>query len=104
MFGRTIILLVVALVNIILFIRMIWGPTGLIEYHKLKNEYNNIEQQIAGLDSENLILSREIRLLQTDSSYMEKMIHQRLHYVHDNEVIYLFGDADKQGQNHDGKN
>ncbi|MBQ9407061.1 MAG: septum formation initiator family protein [Desulfovibrio sp.] len=104
MFGRTFILVIVALVNCVLFVRMIWGPTGLVEYRELKREYTNIEEQIANIDSENLALSREIRLLQSDNSYMEKVIRQRLHYVHDNEILYLFDDEMKQRHSHDGKN
>ena len=38
-------------------------------------------------------LSREIRLLQTDDSYVEKMIRQRLNYVRKNEILYLFDEA-----------
>ena len=45
----------------------------------------------------NLSLSREIRLLQTDQKYVEKMIRQRLHYLRDNEILYLFDAAPKSG-------
>ncbi|MBQ9453290.1 MAG: septum formation initiator family protein [Desulfovibrio sp.] len=104
MFWRSLILMIVALINIVLFTRMVWGPTGLIEYRELKRQYENIENQIASLDADNLALSREIRLLQGDERYVKKVIRQRLHFVHDNEVLYLFGDAAKQDHNHDGKN
>ena len=98
MFWRTFILVVLGLVNVVLFARMVWGPTGLIEYRELKHQYAELEKQIANLDAENLSLSREIRLLQSDSQYMEKVIRQRLHYVRDNEVLYLFGDMAKTGR------
>ena len=98
MFWRTFILVVLGLVNVVLFARMVWGPTGLIEYRELKHQYAELEKQIASLDAENLSLSREIRLLQADSQYMEKVIRQRLHYVRDNEVLYLFGDVAKPGR------
>ena len=95
MFWRTFILVVLGLVNVVFFARMVWGPTGLIEYRELKHQYAELEKQIAGLDAENLSLSREIRLLQSDRQYMEKVIRQRLHYSRDNEVLYLFGDMSK---------
>lgn len=98
MFWRTFILVVLGLVNVVLFARMVWGPTGLIEYRELKHQHAELEKQIASLDAENLSLSREIRLLQSDSQYMEKVIRQRLHYVRDNEVLYLFGDVAKPGR------
>ena len=98
MFWRTFILVILGLLNVVLFVRMVWGPTGLIEYRELKHQYAELEKQIAGLDTENLSLSREIRLLQSDSQYMEKVIRQRLHFVRDNEVLYLFGETAKTGR------
>lgn len=106
MLGRTVILSLLGLVNIALFWRMVWGPTGLLEYRDLKKRYAELEQRIAALDAENLAISREIRLLQSDGAYVEKAIRQRLRYVRGNEVLYLFGEAAPQGreQVHDGKN
>mgnify|MGYP003602047225 FL=1 len=90
MFWRSFILVILGLVNVVLFSRMVWGPTGLLEYRELKKQYSDLEKQIADLDAENMTLSREIRLLQSDNQYVEKVIRQRLHYVRDNEVLYLF--------------
>lgn len=90
MFWRSFILVVLGLVSVVLFSRMVWGPTGLLEYRELKKQYSDFEKQIADLDAENMALSREIRLLQSDNQYVEKVIRQRLHYVRDNEVLYLF--------------
>ncbi|AMD89756.1 hypothetical protein HMPREF1022_00323 [Desulfovibrio sp. 6_1_46AFAA] len=107
MFWRVFILVALGLINVVLFSRMIWGPTGLMEYRELKRQYAALQEQVAGLDAENLALSREIRLLQSDNQYVEKMIRQRLHYVRDNEVLYLFGKSAKTGQgaaDNDGKN
>ena len=87
---RVILFLILGIVNTALFFRMVWGPTGLIQYYDLKKEYVHLQKQIAELDSGNLAISQEIRLLQADRSYMEKMIRERLHYVRDNETIYLF--------------
>lgn len=107
MFWRAFILVVLTLVNVVLFSRMVWGPTGLVEYHRLKRQHADLEKQIVALDAENLALSREIRLLQSDNQYVEKMIRQRLHYVRENEVLYLFGDTAQAGSGaakNDGKN
>lgn len=107
MFWRVFILVVLALVNVVLFSRMVWGPTGLVEYHQLKRQHADLEKQIVALDAENLALSREIRLLQSDNQYVEKMIRQRLHYVRENEVLYLFRDTAEAGSGaakNDGKN
>ncbi|WP_291440884.1 septum formation initiator family protein [Desulfovibrio sp.] len=95
MFWRSFILVVLGLISVVLFSRMVWGPTGLLEYRELKRQYAALETQIAGLDAENMALSREIRLLQSDNQYVEKVIRQRLHYVRDNEVLYLFDTSAK---------
>lgn len=105
MLWRSFFLLAVGLVNVAMFYRMVWGPTGLREYRDLKRQYSELQERIADLDAGNLALSREIRLLQSNGQYVEKIIRQRLHYVRDNEVLYLFGDAAQQGRgSHDGKN
>lgn len=107
MFWRVLILTVLALANVTLFCSMVWGPTGLVEYYDLKQRHSDLEKEMSGLDAENLSLSREIRLLQSDGQYVEKMIRQRLRYVRDNEILYLFGDAENAGSGaakNDGKN
>lgn len=78
-----------------------------MEYRELKQQYAELEKQLADVNTENLALSQEIRLLQSDNQYVEKMIRQRLHYVRDNEVLYLFGDSRDAGSGavkDDGKN
>jgi len=106
MFWRVFILVVLSLINIILFIKMVWGPTGLLEYRDLKNRHAELTEKIAALNAENISLSREIRLLRSNEQYVEKMIWQRLHYVRENEILYLFGDSVKpvSGAADDGKN
>jgi cell division protein FtsB len=93
MFWRSLFLGILAVINIALFGRMVWGPTGLLEYRELKKQHAALEEQIAAIDRENVALSREIRLLQQDKQYMEKVIRQRLHYVRGNEILYLFDNA-----------
>lgn len=106
MFWRVSILLILGIFNLALFSRMIWGPTGLVEYRDLKRQHAALLAEISNLDAENRALSKDIRLLQSDSQYMEKMIRQRLHYMRDNEVLYLFGSSAQPSPGasaHDGK-
>lgn len=93
MFWKVFILVALGIANVVLAYRMVWGPQGLIAYHSLKEQHRSLENRVADLDKANLSLSREIRLLQSDDKYVEKMIRQRLHYVRDNEVLYLFTDT-----------
>ena len=107
MVWRVFILVALSLINVVLFCRMIWGNSGLLEYREIKRQHTVLQKQLGELDAQNLALSREIRLLQTDSRYIEKIIRQHLHYVHENEVLYLFEDAAKNASGatrNDGKN
>ncbi len=66
-----------------------WGQSAA----DLKEEHAEATRQMSKVDTKNLVLSREIRLLRTDDKYVEKMVRQRLHYLRGNEILYLFGDA-----------
>lgn len=73
----------------------------------MKDRYQALQADAARLDRENMQLSHDIRLLQTDAQYVEKMVRQKLHYLRDNEIVYIF--AEKPGNEngakaHDGKN
>ncbi len=108
MFWRTLILVALGLINVILFYRMIWGDSGVLAFNQLRTQYRGLVQELATLDEKNVTLSNEIRLLKSDDAYIEKMIRQRLHYVRDNEILYLFTDTPpipKNGEENDeGKN
>jgi len=93
MFWKVFLITTLGVLNVVLFYRMIWSPYGLLVYHKLRHEHAQLETHVQELDKYNLALSREIRLLRSDNSYVEKIIRQRLHYVRDNEMLYLFNDA-----------
>lgn len=93
MFWRVFIITALGVLNVVLFYRMVWSPYGILAYHKLKKEHTQLEEHVQELDQQNLALSREILLLRNDDGYVEKMIRRRLHYVKENEILYLFSDA-----------
>lgn len=92
MFVRVLVLVAFGLANIALFVRMVWGPTGILQYRDLKAQHTALQAEIAEIDARNLALSREIRMMQTDHQYMEKMVRKYLNFVRDKEVLYLFED------------
>ena len=83
------------IINATLFFFMIWGPNGLYAYRELKKQYYELEKQKTILDANIIKVSHEIRLLKTDKSYQEKMIRQRLRYIRNNELVYIFDDTKK---------
>lgn len=104
MFWKVTIIVALGVLNVALFGRMLWGPTGIMEYRALKQQHGSLKAEIARLDAENMILSRDIRLMQSDPLYVEKMVRQRLHYLRDNEIVYLFAPQTGNGAGDDGKN
>ena len=100
------ILILAIIVNVVLASRLLWGPQSLVSYRELASQYAELLKERDGFDVVNAGLSREIRLLQSDEKYVEKMIRQRLNFVRSNEILYLFTeDANARGAlPHDGKN
>ena len=93
-------------VNVVLASRLLWGHQSLVSYRELASQYAELLKERDAFDAVNAGLSREIRLLQSDEKYVEKMIRQRLNFVRSNEILYLFTeDANARGAlPHDGKN
>lgn len=104
---RVTLIVLLGLMNIYLFSRVVWGPTGIMEYRNLKGQLLSLREDVGRLDAENRALSRDIRLLQSDGQYVEKLVRQRLHYMRDNEIVYIFTDTlndRSEATPNDGKN
>lgn len=92
-FPRLLFLGIALALNVVLFGRLLFSEQGLVAYRELKAQHLALEEAVKKADAVNLALSREIRLLQSDDRYVEKMIRKRLNFVRDNEIVYLFPDA-----------
>lgn len=97
MFWKRVILGCLITLNIFLFVRMLVSDQGFFAYRELKSDYITLEAQLAEVQQKNLELSQEIRLLQSDADYIERVIRQRLNFVKENEILYIFPDATKVG-------
>lgn len=95
-FWRFTILALALFMNVTLAVRLLWGDQSVSEWRNLKGLQNALNAELAGLDKRRADLSLEIRLLQTDPAYMEKVIRQRLNYVRSDEILYLFDDAGEE--------
>lgn len=92
MLWKVVLLCTLGIANVALFYQMMWGKQGLIAYQDLKSNYEQLESKIMRLDKDNRILSNDIRLLQSDDLFVEKMIREKLYYIKENEILYLFDD------------
>jgi cell division protein FtsB len=93
---KSVILALALLINVTLVWRLLWGEQSLAAWHGLRATHAGLLEELRDLDHLRADLSREIRLLQTDDAYVEKMIRQRLNYVRENEILYLFDDAEQE--------
>ena len=78
------------IINAVLAYSLIWGEQGFRAYRNLKEQHQELNDRIKDLDAQNIALSREIRLLQSDEKYQEKVIRDRFNFVKDNEILYVF--------------
>ncbi len=92
------------LINAVLVYGLVWGDQGLMAYQTMKEEHRILEARVKELDEKNLALSREIRLLQSDEKYQEKMIRKRFNFVKDNEILYIFPGAHDAAKTGAGSN
>jgi cell division protein FtsB len=91
---KAIILVIALLVNAILVGSLFRGSHSLAGYRHLKGQKATLQSEIAAQNAANADISREIRLLQNDGRYVERMIRQRLNYVKEHEIVYLFDGSD----------
>ncbi len=92
LFWKASLLILALFVNVTLAWELFSGPQSIFSYHELRAQYKSLVQEAERHDAVNAALSREIRLLQTDDRYVEKIIRQRLNFVRDNEILYLFAE------------
>lgn len=92
MVWRRLVLGAFVVLAIFLLIRLFVSEQGYFAYKERKMEFLALQEKIIQLQERNLSLSREIRLLNEDKEYMEKVIRQRMNFVKEDEVLYIFSE------------
>ena len=87
--NRLILGLLLAL-NLLLLYRFLFSDQGMISYYELGARQAELELRIEELDRQNLALSQEIRLLKADREHIEDVIRQQMHFVKEDEILYIF--------------
>ncbi|MCF8104083.1 MAG: septum formation initiator family protein [Desulfohalobiaceae bacterium] len=75
--------------NLGLALHLIWGENGVLDYREHKAIRNQLLQRLQRLREENLDLSHRIRLLKTNKDYQELIVRQELHYLGQDEILYI---------------
>ncbi len=66
-----------------------WGDRGIQPYRQQQQVLEEAESRLGQVREDNIELSRKVRLLKNNKAYLEQMIRTRLHYVQNNEVMYI---------------
>lgn len=72
------------------------GQQGLQDFVQRKALKKELQQELQKTQDTNMQLSQKIRLLQNDSLYLEKVVRSELHFVQDNEVLYVVSDLEQK--------
>ncbi|OBQ46019.1 FtsB family cell division protein [Halodesulfovibrio spirochaetisodalis] len=96
MVTKRILLALSVLLNVSLIVYLLVSDNGVGNYRALKADTYAFTQEQNRLDEKAYLLSHEIRLLQSDSDYVEKIIRARLGFVKHNEILYIFSDGKKK--------
>ena len=67
-----------------------WCELVIISYKELRELCALLEATSLEIEDDNLSRGKEIRLLQSDDKYLEKVIRNRLNFVRENEILYIF--------------
>ncbi len=93
MLWNRILLGLIILLNLLFLYRIVLSDQGIFGYLELRKRNGDLERRIEELQQKTVLLSDEIRLLQSDSGYIEKMIREQMNLVRENEVLYDFSVA-----------
>lgn len=70
------------------------GKDGLIGIYGLHRETQAMQEEMEQLDKEIDSLRAEIRRLQSDTAYIEKIAREKLGMARENERVYIFTEDD----------
>lgn len=88
---RTRFFMMLSLLFILYFVlSFIFGDMGLINHHRMKKGYQNLEQELDNLSKENERLRKEVEALKTDPHYIEKLAREKLSLSKEGEIIYQY--------------
>ena len=88
---QNIMLSMVILILFSLFLFIIFGDKGLVDFVLIKGEKNSLIEKNEKLNQENLNMYREIDRLKNDPKFVENVVRQELGVIGKDEVIFKTG-------------
>ncbi len=72
---------------------VIFGANGIAVYEHKRAQYQQLDQQIQDLQTENTKLSQDVKDLKNDPKAIEKEAREQLRYARPGEVVYVMPEA-----------
>ncbi|WP_027184926.1 FtsB family cell division protein [Desulfovibrio inopinatus] len=76
--------------NLFLLYGFFLGNDGLFTYLELKEQYRDLTSILEKTHGKCIDLSQEIRWLKSDREFIEKMTRNKMNYLKQNEILYIF--------------
>lgn len=89
-FWRTLFLGFALLLNVTLGYRLFLSEQSFFAWQGVQQHFASMQQELSGIQQKLAALSEEIRLLQSNNDYIERAVRERLNYVRENEILYVF--------------
>ncbi len=88
---QNIMLSLIILILFSLFLLIIFGDNGLVDFVLIKGEKDRLVEKNEKLNQENLNMYREIDRLKNDPKFVESVVRQELGVIGKDEVIFKTG-------------
>lgn len=83
--------------NLLLAYHLFFGEQGVFAYFEIKKRYGVLQEELASAERRGQALSNEIRRLKGDRGHVQDMVRNRMNYLKDGEVLYIFPDQPAPG-------
>lgn len=95
--ARNMVLAVLVAVNLLLLFRLLWSDQSIFAYADLKDRHDQLVRRLEKAEERNVELTREIKRLKNDEKYQEKIVRERLNFVREGEILYVFPEPGNKG-------
>jgi len=79
----------VGLFAVYVAIHVMFGANGMVQYHRKRAEYKNVQLEVQQIEAENQRLQQQIKSLKSDPKTIEKEAREQLKYARPGEVVYV---------------
>ena len=88
---------IIILVTAVAVLLLLFSPgRSLMSYYRMQKKVSSLARQNARLEERNRELTKEIKRLQTDDAYLEKLARKKYGLLKDNETVYEFKSGRKK--------